>query len=72
MKNNEIKVIKRTLKCESGQIKVVTPPAKSENNIRLRLGNVVKDWISERRESSRIEKLFSDNNILAWKMATSK
>lgn len=72
MKNNEIKVIKRILKCESAQIKAVTPPAKSENNIRLKLGNVVKDWISERRESSRIEKLFSDNNILAWKIATSK
>ena len=72
MRKDEIKVIKRINTEEVTQTKILINLPKSENNIRHKLGNVVKDWISERRENSRIEKLFSDSNILDWQILTPK
>lgn len=70
MRKDEIKVIKRIKNEEVEETKIVL--TKSENNIRHKIDNVVKDWISERRENSRIERLFSESNILAWQMSTSE
>ncbi len=68
MRKNEIKIIKRIKIGEAEKNKDVTNVAKLESDIRIQLGNVVKDWISERHENSRLEKIFSDSNILAWKI----
>ena len=70
MRKVEIKVIKQNNIEGVEETKIVLP--KSENKIRHKISNVVKDWVSERRENSRIEKLFSESNILAWRLSTSK
>lgn len=70
MKKDEIKVIKRIKSIEAKATKIVV--SKNENAIRHKIVSVVNDWISERRENSRIEKLFSESNILAWQSSTSK
>lgn len=70
MRKDEIKVIKRIKNEEVKETKAVLP--KSENNIRHNIGSVVNDWISERRENSRIERLFSESNILAWQLSITK
>ncbi|HRH45769.1 MAG TPA: hypothetical protein PKY82_29275 [Pyrinomonadaceae bacterium] len=68
IKKTAIKVIKRIKNGEVKVIKIVV--IKSENKIRHKIGTVVNNWISERRENSRIERLFSENNILAWQNQT--
>ena len=68
IKKAAIKVIKRIKNGEVKVIKIVV--IKSENKIRHKIGTVVNNWISERRENSRIERLFSENNILAWQNQT--
>lgn len=70
MRKDGIKVIKRIKNEEVKGTKIVLP--KSEGKNRHKIGNVVNDWISERRENSRMERLFSESNILAWQMSTSK
>lgn len=72
MGKDEIKVIKRIKIDEAQRTKAETTLVKSERNIRHQLGNVVKDWISERRENSRMEKLFSESNILNWQISVPK
>ena len=72
MRKDEIKVIKRIKISETEQTKATTNLPKSEDKIRHKVSNVVKDWISERRENSRIEKIFSESNILAWQISVSK
>lgn len=68
IKKATIKVIKRIKNGEVKVIKIVV--IKSENKIRHKIGTVVNNWISERRENSQIERLFSENNILAWQNQT--
>lgn len=68
IKKTAIKVIKRIKNGEVKVIKIVV--IKSENKIRHKIGTVVNNWISERRENSQIERLFSENNILAWQNQT--
>lgn len=73
MRKDGIKIIKRI---NIGRVaeKIKTPAniIKIESEIRLKVIKVVKDWITERHENSRIEKLFSENNILNWKITTPK
>lgn len=38
-----------------------------EREARLSTVNIVEIWISERRENSRLEKVFSDDKISNWK-----
>lgn len=72
VRNDEIKVIKRIKDIQDEQKKNVITPLKGKSNAQRKIGIVVKDWISERRENSRIEKLFSESNISAWQISTSK
>lgn len=72
MRKNQVRVIKGINNGLTEQIKTEAHLPKNESDIRFKLGNVVKNWISERRENSRIEKLFSESNILAWKISASK
>lgn len=68
MNKDLIKIVKRNKKDEVEKTQVVVNATKVESNIQHKLVNVVSNWISERRENSRVEKVFSDSNILAWKI----
>ena len=67
MRKDRIKIIKRL---DVGQTEMAKAPiniTEIEKVIRTNRVSVVKDWITERQENNRIEKLFSENNMLAWK-----
>lgn len=68
MNKDTIKVLKRNKKDAAEKTQVAVNSAKVESDIQLKIVNVVSDWISERRENSRVEKVFSDSEILAWKI----
>lgn len=67
MRKDRIKVIKRLDVGKTEMAKATINITKIENVIRTKLVSVVKDWITERQENNQIEKLFSENNMLAWK-----
>ena len=62
-----IKIIKRD---RSGvkKIAVTLDTPGFERKDRREAAAIVNDWISESRENSRIERLFSKTNISAWKL----
>jgi hypothetical protein len=66
MKKTNIKVIKRN-EVEPKAMEAPTVVKKTEQEIRRHRGNVVQDWISERRENSRLERDFTERHIVAWK-----
>ena len=68
MNKDTIKVVKLNKKDGAEKLKVVVSTPKVESDIQLKITNAVNDWISERRENSRVEKAFSDNKILGWKI----
>lgn len=68
MNKSTIKVLKRNKKDVAETTQVVVNAVKVESDIQLKIVNVVNNWISERRENSRVEKVFSDSKILAWKI----
>jgi hypothetical protein len=68
MIKNVIKVIKRNGKAAIEKPLVLVTAVKVQSDIQLDITNAVSGWISERRENSRIEKLISDDKILAWKL----
>jgi hypothetical protein len=65
MKKDAIKVVKRNKKdaAEKNQAAVADAPEVASDT-RLTMVKTIKDWISERRETSRAEKVFSDDKIL--------
>jgi hypothetical protein len=65
MKKDAIKILKRNSEAEKTQSAADAPKVESETQ--RTIVNAVKDWISERRENSRAEKDFSDDEILRWK-----
>jgi hypothetical protein len=68
MNKDLIKVVKRVEKAEIEITQVVVNSTKVESNTQLKTANTIKNWISERRENNRSEKVFSESNILAWKI----
>lgn len=62
-----IKIVKRQKKELAENPQIVVNSSKGESNIQLRIVSIVRNWISERRENSRVEKVFSDSKISAWK-----
>jgi len=67
MNKDLIKVVKRDKK-DLAKPQVIVNPAKVEKNIRHKIVNVINNWISERQENSRREKVFSESNISTWKI----
>jgi DUF917 family protein len=67
MKKGSIKVVKRNKKDAAEKTQAVADAAEAESVGQGRIVNVIKDWISERRETSRAEKVFSDDKISEWK-----
>ena len=65
-----VKILKRNKKGGVKKAQVKAMSAKAESDIQPNLVSVINKWISERRENSRVEKIFSDNKILAWKIAS--
>lgn len=59
-----IKIVKKGV----GKTQVVIKASRDERDVQLMMVNVVGNWISERRENSRVEKVFSDSKISAWKI----
>ena len=70
MNKNVIKVIKRDKKDGVQKEPVVVEASKVERDGRHKMANLVNNWISERRENSRVEKVFSDSKILGWKITS--
>jgi hypothetical protein len=68
MNKNAIKVVKRNEKDGAQEAPVVVSASKAERNNQHKMVNMVNNWISERRENSRAEKVFSDGEILGWKI----
>jgi len=68
MNKDAIKVVKRNKKDGAKKLKAVVNVPEVESDNQLKIVNVINNWISERRENSRIEKVFSDNKILGWKI----
>ncbi len=66
MKKDAIKVVKRGAQ----RAPVVVPASKIERNNQLKMVHMVDKWISERRENSQAEKVFSDSKILGWKITS--
>ena len=66
MKKTGIKIIKR-INAAASRTKVEAVVEKTVDESRLQLGKIVQNWISERRENSRLERIFTDNRIVAWK-----
>jgi len=62
-----IRVIKRGNNTSTRKIAVVLDSGKIERRDRRDAVGIVNDWISECRENRRIERIFSDNKISAWK-----
>jgi hypothetical protein len=72
MNKDTIKIVRRNKKEVVEKLKVVINARKVESDIQLKIANVVNDWISERRENSRVEKVFSDTKLLRWKIMSEK
>ena len=68
MNKDAIKVVKRNKKDGAKKLKAVVNAPEVESDNQLKIVNVINNWISERRENSRVEKVFSDNKILGWKI----
>jgi hypothetical protein len=64
MNQHTIKVIKKDL---VKKVKVIIAIPEIANEIHLNTVDVINNWISERRENNRLEKVFSAASILAWK-----
>jgi hypothetical protein len=69
MNKDVIKMVKRNKKDGAENPQVIFNAPKVESDTQLKIANVVNNWISERRENSRAEKVFSDSRILAWKLS---
>lgn len=67
MNKDTIKVVKRNQNDGAQKTSVVVNASKAERDDKLKITNLVNNWISERRENSRVEKVFSDSKILGWK-----
>ena len=68
MNKDAIKVVKLNKKDGTKKTQAILNASKVESEIQLNIVNVVNKWISERRENSRVEKVFSDSKILGWKI----
>lgn len=68
MNKDAIKVVKLNKKDGAKKPQAILNASKVESEIQLNIVNVVNKWISERRENSRVEKVFSDSKILGWKI----
>jgi len=64
MYQHTIRVIKKDL---VKKVKVIIAIPEIANEIHLNTVDVINNWISERRENNRLEKVFSAARILAWK-----
>lgn len=68
MNKEVIKVIKRNKKEGAQKEPVVVSASKVEKDDQHKMTNVVNNWISERRENSKAERVFSDDKISSWKI----
>jgi hypothetical protein len=68
MNKDAIKVVKGNKKDAAEKTQAVANAPKVESDTQLTMVKAVKNWISERRENSRVEKVFSDDKILIWKI----
>jgi hypothetical protein len=67
MNKDAIKIVKRNEKDGTQKEPVAVNALKVEKDDKHKMANMVKNWISERRENSRAEKLFSDGELSGWK-----
>lgn len=67
MNKDAIKIVKRNEKDGTQKEPVAVNALKVEKDDKHKMANMVKNWISERRENSRAEKLFSDGQLSGWK-----
>jgi hypothetical protein len=68
MNKNPIKVVKSNKKSEAEKTQPEIISSTVEKDAQIEMIDVINNWISERRENSRLEKTFSDDKILGWKL----
>lgn len=66
MKKDAIKVVKRNKRNEAEKTQNVVEAPEVNSDTQHGIVKAVKNWISERRENSHAEKVFSDEKILDW------
>jgi hypothetical protein len=71
MYKRSIRIIKRNKVAALKEIRVVSS-AKAAIGVQHERADSINSWISERRENARLERVFSDTKILAWKMLSPK
>jgi hypothetical protein len=70
MNKDAIKIVKRNKKDGADEVPAVVDALKVEKDDQHKMANLVNNWISERRENSRAEKLFSDGELSGWKIVS--
>ena len=71
MNKKLIKIVKPEKKVGSQKTQIIINPTKIEKINQAKMVTTVSNWISERQDSRRIERAFSESNILAWKILSS-
>lgn len=71
MKKVVIKIVKGNKKGETEKTAIIGSDSKVKIDKNRNTVDVVKDWISERRENRITEKSFSDDKISEWKIMSS-
>ncbi|HLM03468.1 MAG TPA: hypothetical protein VK400_20610 [Pyrinomonadaceae bacterium] len=66
MNKDAIKIVKRNKKDAAEKTGAVVETPKVETHTQRGIFNAVRNWIFERRENSRAEKVFSDDKISSW------
>jgi hypothetical protein len=68
MSKNQVKIVKRN-KGTSEKEEVLPVAIKTEKEINRGIAYTVNNWINERRENRRMEKLMSVDKIAAWQLS---
>jgi hypothetical protein len=59
-----------------GRVKIIKPGGKKAAKAKMGLQSAARDavnnWVSERQENSRLEKVFSEGKIMEWKSGFKK
>jgi hypothetical protein len=68
MNNDAIRVVKPDKEVGAPKTRVDLDPAKIESDVHQKLVDTVENWISERRENSRLEKFFRQTEFQRGKI----
>lgn len=70
MSKPAIKVVKRDKRETAEKLQPVADASKTDCQAQLTIVNAVENWISERCANRLAERIFTDDKILEWKIAS--